>query len=667
MIHQQLRRLTVAVLVTLVALGSSPAAADEAEPTITFFGGGLGHGIGMSQYGALGRAEAGHTYDEILAFYYANTELESVGDFGVDAVDVLLDRRSKVAVSRPWVGGAPQEGWEVEITADGGFSATADDPVTAMHAGGVWSATVQQREEDGTIVLDEFGSPVLIELCNASCTGELAFRVTGLGTHAVVEQSEGGANVGVTHAGTVPGAYAGGQIVLHPASLGGGCGGGNDFCVLHGGVELEQYVRGIAEIPTSWPVEAQKAQAVAARSFAASAIIRRAGNDNAWDVENSTNDQYYAGYAVELNGCGNWCTGVNATAGEVLVHDSIIAETYYSASNGGHTAEPPDVWSGGTTRPYLLATLDPFDHNDANPYAAKDYVYSVSDVSDWLNEYHIEYPEAEDQLQVGTIRRIDIDAPPSGRVSFATVTLVGTDKTSVIYRDPDGDPAEPYGFRLYNALKQGCERTTGCDALRSTNFTVLEINPFSDVGFNDYFFLPVKWMTAEGLTTGVSPTVFGSNDPNTRAQLATFIWRFAGKPAPGAPHGFVDVVEDSFYEDAVAWMKEAKITTGTSPTEFSPDGTVSRAQAAAFLWRLAGSPEPSATLAFTDVADDTYYTDAVRWMVEWDITTGTSPTTYSPDDLLTRAQIATFLWRLAGKPDAFAAGVELPPAMRDTE
>jgi len=655
MIRHQLRRLTAATLVALIALGAAPAVADEDEPTITFFGGGFGHGIGMSQYGAFNMADQGFTYDEILAFYYADTELESVdgfGDFGDnDDVDVLITgpgdqyTRSVIAVSRPLVEGAPEPDWEITLSADGEEIATADDSVRATYDSG-WSVTL-----DGD------------ELCDERCNDvALAFVVTG-GTHLVLEADLDSTNLGQPTGGK-SGAYSGAEILLYPGALGGGCGGATSFCAIHSGLDLQDYVKGIAEIPVSWPEHAQRAQAVAARSYAASAILRRVGNGKAYDVVDTTADQYYVGY-YRRSACGNWCGAIDATDNEVLVHEATgIAETFYSASNGGHTAEPPDVWSGGTTRPYLVATPDPYDAHDDNPYAAREYVYSVADVSEWLNDYHLSYPEAGDQLQVGTVRSIDIDAPPSGRVSFATVTIVGSEKTSVVYKVP-GDPSEPYGFRFYNALKQGCQNTQGCEAMRSTNFAVLESIPFTDVDYDDYFYLPVLWMTLEDITTGVDPTTFGSEDPNSRAQLATFIWRFAGEPEPTEPHGFTDVVVDSFYEDAVAWMKANEITTGTSPTEFSPEGNVSRAEAAAFLWRFAGSPGSEHPHSFTDVPENTYYTDAVRWMVEWDITTGTLPTTFSPNDTVTRAQIATFLYRLAGAPGAFAEGIELPAAMRD--
>ena len=651
MISMQLRRFLVAVLVAALSFsaspfGAAPVGAATLEPTITFFGGGWGHGIGMSQYGALGRAQAGHSYQQILAHYYPNTTLEPVGGFGVTTVDVLLERRSTVAVSRPWTDGVPQAGWKVELRAGGELIATATQPVTATYANGTWSATVRERDTNGNVVLDANGAPKLIELCTAKCTGALSFRVVG-GTHVVVEKAEGGDNVGVPGGTSPTGAYRGGEIRLHPGALGGGCGGAGEFCVMHAGVDLQQYVKGIAEIPRSWPIEAQKAQAVAARSYAASAIIRRAGNGNAWDVENSVNDQYYLGYGVELAGCGNWCPAVDATAGVVAVHAGKVAETYYSSSNGGHSAEPQDVWASGSSRPYLPARPDGFDGNPSNANAARDHVYGLADVSRWLRDHG---------LDVGTVSSIDIDAPPSGRVSFATVRIQGT-KTTVTVQ----------GHRLYEALRNGCLATPGCDALKSTNFAIRSVNPYIDVRYSDYFYLPVQWMTTEAITTGVAPAWFGPQQTNNRAQLATFLWRFAGRPAPAGPSGFTDVRADSFYEDAVAWMKEMGITTGTSRTRFSPDGTVTRAQAAAFLWRFAGEPESTERHAFTDVAANTYYTEAVRWMVEHDLTTGTTPTTFAPNEVLTRGQIATFLWRLADAPAAFADDVDLPDAMRATE
>ncbi len=111
-------------------------------------------------------------------------------------------------------------------------------------------------------------------------------------------------------------------------------------------------------------------------------------------------------------------------------------------------------------------------------------------------------------------------------------------------------------------------------------------------------------------------------------------------------------------------MKENGITSGTTPTTYSPGMPVTRGQLATFLYRLAGEPAVEPSEQFDDVPPGQYYTDAVAWMVEFGITNGTSPTTFSPVDVVTRGQIAAFLYRLAGLPEAFAEGAELPAKMR---
>ncbi|MEL6986009.1 MAG: S-layer homology domain-containing protein, partial [Actinomycetota bacterium] len=195
----------------------------------------------------------------------------------------------------------------------------------------------------------------------------------------------------------------------------------------------------------------------------------------------------------------------------------------------------------------------------------------------------------------------------------------------------------------------------------SSNF---EPTGFTDVATNDFFYEPVNWMAQEQITTGTAPGIFSPRDPVTRAQAATFIWRFMGEPEPVEPSGFDDIPDAIWYTSAVAWMKQQGITTGTSPTEFTPNGVVTRAQLAAFLYGLAGEPEVPPSDQFDDVEPGRFYTDAVAWMVLHEITAGTSPTTFEPDSELTRGQLATFLWRLAGTPEAFADGIELPAKMR---
>ena len=171
---------------------------------------------------------------------------------------------------------------------------------------------------------------------------------------------------------------------------------------------------------------------------------------------------------------------------------------------------------------------------------------------------------------------------------------------------------------------------------------------FGDVGKDRYFTEPVQWMVDNEITTGTSATCFSPDDPVTRGQAAAFLWRMEDEPA-GAPHPFVDVAAD-WQTDAVSWMYAEGITTGTSATTYSPDDDLTRGQLAALLHRLAGEPEGSPPHPFRDVTPPAL-ADPVSWMFANEITTGTSDTEYSPELAVTRGQIATFLYRYVGEPD----------------
>ena len=179
----------------------------------------------------------------------------------------------------------------------------------------------------------------------------------------------------------------------------------------------------------------------------------------------------------------------------------------------------------------------------------------------------------------------------------------------------------------------------------------LVISPFTDVGEDKYYYDSVLWAYEQGITGGTSSTTFSPDDPCTRAQMATFLWRTAGSPDPvGAPHPFTDVPADAYYAKAVQWAYENGITGGTSATTYSPDESCTRGQMATFLWRNAGSQAIAQTVnQFTDVPADAYYAKAVQWAYEQKITAGTSATTFSPDDPCTRAQMVTFLYRNFGE------------------
>lgn len=174
-------------------------------------------------------------------------------------------------------------------------------------------------------------------------------------------------------------------------------------------------------------------------------------------------------------------------------------------------------------------------------------------------------------------------------------------------------------------------------------------NPFSDIAPSDFCCDAVMWAVAKDITNGIGNYTFAPNQPCTRAQIVTFLWRAAGSPAPKSASNFTDVPADAYYAKAVAWAVENGITGGTGDGKFSPDATCTRAQAVTFLYRASGSPAVSGNAAFTDVAADAYYAAAVTWAEKNGITGGIGGELFGSDQSCTRGQIVTFLYRARNK------------------
>jgi hypothetical protein len=173
---------------------------------------------------------------------------------------------------------------------------------------------------------------------------------------------------------------------------------------------------------------------------------------------------------------------------------------------------------------------------------------------------------------------------------------------------------------------------------------------FGDVPQDAYYAPAVGWLAISGITTGTAPGEFSPDDNVTRGQMATFLWRYRGEPAGAPSAGFSDVPAGRYYTAAVDWLYQQKITTGVGGNRYAPDDNVTRGQMATFLWRLEGSPSGSPAAGFNDVPAGQYYSPAVDWLLAQGITTGVGGNRYAPDDNVTRGQMATFLWRLAGTP-----------------
>ena len=169
---------------------------------------------------------------------------------------------------------------------------------------------------------------------------------------------------------------------------------------------------------------------------------------------------------------------------------------------------------------------------------------------------------------------------------------------------------------------------------------------FKDVPADAYYADAVAWAVGKSITNGTSADTFSPNDNCTRAQVVTFLWRAAGEPEPTrTDNPFTDVQEGAYYYKAVLWAVENNITNGMSADRFEPDGKCTRGQVVTFQHRAAGEPEVTAANPFSDVKDGDYFFNAVLWAVSKRITNGTTAMTFSPNDICTRAQVVTFLYR----------------------
>lgn len=178
-----------------------------------------------------------------------------------------------------------------------------------------------------------------------------------------------------------------------------------------------------------------------------------------------------------------------------------------------------------------------------------------------------------------------------------------------------------------------------------TNAAIHYNHLMADVKTTDWFAQPVTWALENGVTAGTGNGNFSPGQDCTVAQILTFLWRANGSPKPAGSNPFSDVKDSDYYADAAAWAYEKGIISGGT---FGGNTPCTRSMAVTYMWKAAGSPSAK-TASFTDVPAGVDYASAVAWAVEQGVTAGTSATTFSPDNICTRGQIVTFLYRALAK------------------
>ena len=636
------------VLSLALLLAPSPAHAVE-EGYLEIEGAGWGHTVGMSQYGAYGRAIAGEPYQDILSFYYEGSSLEpyDTASPGHDnlVVNLEYDRTSlmlrvlNTSSTAPGGGHVPatvtRDGDSIDLTAGQTVHIDWNDENSceftfrnSTNLGDEPFAAWDEGRCDADIVWDgEAESPsTKIEIVGCSLPD------WDSGTHRSCQYGRGARLSTIDNESSqrnlagMDRTYNGFDLVLE--------------------IDIDDYTYGISEVSSTWPTHALRAQAAAARSYAAAAAERVNPMDQkcACDVYDTSASQRYVGWGhIGIpSGVGftqdNWIDAADATDNLVITHpaapDNDIVSAVYSSSNGGATQNNEDIW-GGAPLPYLRSNPDPLTLSAPNnPYPSWTYTKSLSTMRSRLNLDSITGIEVAETYDSGTASRIVVTG----------------------YRDDAVVTVDTYGGKPIDGVM-----VQSWHGLRSPHITGFNLAgttppppPPPPTGFTDIddsvHRTEIEYLADLGiaLACDVGADRFCPDDAMRREDIAAFLARALDLPATETDY-FTDDNSAEF-EDDINRIAAAGITKGCNPPtndRFCPDRTVTRGQMAAFLVRAWGLTDPGPGDWFTDDDRSVFEGDIDR-LAESGMTRGCNPPSnsrYCPDRNVTRGETASFLAR----------------------
>lgn len=606
-------------LIALTLLPPIGAAAHE-DDVYQFTGSGWGHSIGLSQYGAYGQALEGATYGEILSYYYQGISITRIADL-VAGGEIEYDH-PLVADDRPvWVG-IRQSISIVSVTPVGGLFTlcqVVDGADVCVDLG--WSdGAAETWQVLRTGAADEIGclveriGPLPMEgdvppIGPGTCTIDITWSGAGQATRVSLD----GDRCGDPVLGLGRECFSRGVLHLREGQAMSG------FDVV-AELELEDYLYGLGEMPSSWPSEALKAQALAGRSFAVRRVLGGLKDSCGCHLYSTSRDQNYTAYAKEAETTGGtvwgerWMAAVDDTRDEVITHPEATPVTiilaFYHSSSGGYTESNTSVW-GTSGLAYLQPVADQWSNIEAvgNPFAEWTMSVTARDLAEEL---------AWDSLTHVTLSQ---DAP-GGAFEMRGV-VAGEPVTEV----------RSAGWMYY---------AIGSRSPHFDGVSVDRFEPFLDMdgtGHRDAIY--AIWEA--GITNGCGDDLYCPHDSVSRAQMAGFLSRALGlEPVVEGP--FSDIEHAGPHRGAINAVAAAGISLGCGDGRFCPDQPVSRAQMASFLARaldlglVIDGP-------FTDLGGAGTHRPAINAVAQAGISVGCGEGLYCPHDPVSRAQMASFLAR----------------------
>jgi stage II sporulation protein D len=386
----------VAVAVTILVPGASVPA--QAADRFTFYGSGYGHGVGMSQWGAYGLAQMGWSHSRILRHFYQGTRVDRADLPSKIRVGITEDRSivhltAKGGPVRLWTG-APRKG----------------KLVATIPRGATWTV----GPKGGAYAIRRESGKLAGKTTWGGVKRNLYATYAATGSRVFIPEADG-----IWFDGFV---YNRGHIEFNLYGCRSGCA---ERLIVP--LSLQEYLYGLGEVPTSWPMQSLEAQVVAARSYAVYSM-RHYGRRSSCNchLTDGSGDQTYIAYDREGGpGGGRWVSAVKATARQVLRYGGHVIQSFYAASDGGHSEDVEDVWHGGNPAyaiPYLRGVCDPGESTNANPWTDWQRSFSGSEVASRLSPY------------TGSIGRVvdfrHIVRGESGRI--VTATAVGRNGSATV-------------------------------------------------------------------------------------------------------------------------------------------------------------------------------------------------------------------------------------------
>ncbi|MFP6649456.1 MAG: SpoIID/LytB domain-containing protein [Pirellulaceae bacterium] len=586
------RFLTVLALATSVLSGTVSATTGTAD--FSFSGSGWGHGVGLSQYGAKAMAADGASYEQILLRYFTGASVGLVASVG----------SGTFIASEPaplWIG-LIQDSGTVSFTVDLGSAQLCFDGV-----GGCFSTT--QPGETYRFGPEGTGNCVFLRVLASGAS-------TMIGSSGPCDASVRPTTTETTISLPFKArSYRHGTLRFRQAPISKGI-----HTIFQTGID--GYMKGISEVPESWPVAAVEAQVVVSRSYAVWAASGRGGegslsvqrkDDCYCNLRDDADDQVFRGWTGETSH-PKWVEAVDATAQKVLTHGGQVAFGMYSSSSGGSTENYQDAF-GGPGYPYLTTVGDSpaFSDSANNPHAYWEAGYRQDTLAgiygfSWVSDAEV------------------IERNPSG--SARTVRLVGITQG-------ERDEVIVEATELRAAL-----------SLWSTTFDIAVTPRFVDLPRTHIFAGEILGLQEMGVTLGCTPTNFCPDQTVTRAEMAAFLTRALGLLPVAGVNPFSDDA-DHVLETEINTLYANGITTGCSAQRYCPDQTVTRAEMAAFLTRAFNLLPSDETIQFVDDAAH-YFDPEIAALSANGVTKGCTPTSFCPDQTVTRAEMAAFLIRALG-------------------